>query len=110
MGKIDGLLLERIDLHIGVPAVAGHELPGKETGAAPAVSTSAEMRERVQPARAIQMACESIDASMVLRRSRESCPLCAAAEKALEMAVRLLAQLLALRGFPKSQHCGDLPD
>jgi hypothetical protein len=47
---------------------------------------------------------------MVLRRSRESCPLCAAAEKALEMAVRLLAQLLALRGFPKSQHCGDLPD
>jgi magnesium chelatase family protein len=42
MGKISGPLLDRIDLHIEVPAVAYQELRGKETGV-----TSAEMRERV---------------------------------------------------------------
>jgi magnesium chelatase family protein len=86
MGKISGPLLDRIDLHIEVPAVAYQELRGKETGA-----TSAEMRERVLAARAIQMARGSINATVPAGRLRDICPLDAAAEKTLEMAVRRLA-------------------
>jgi magnesium chelatase family protein len=73
-------------LHIEVPAVAYQELRGKETGA-----TSAEMRERVLAARAIQMARGSINATVPAGRLRDICPLDAAAEKTLEMAVRRLA-------------------
>jgi magnesium chelatase family protein len=86
MGKISGPLLDRIDLHIEVPAVAYQELRGKETGA-----TSAEMRERALAARAIQLARGSINASMPAGKLRGICPLDAAAEKTLEMAVRRLA-------------------
>jgi len=86
MGKISGPLLDRIDLHIEVPAVVYQELRGKETGA-----TSAEMRDRVLAARAIQLARGSINASTPPGRLREICPLDAAAEKTLEMAVRRLA-------------------
>ena len=86
MGKISGPLLDCIDLHIEVPAVAYKELRGKETGA-----TSAEMRERVLAARAIQLARGSINASMSAGKLREICPLDATAEKTLEMAVRRLA-------------------
>jgi magnesium chelatase family protein len=85
MGKISGPLLDRIDLHIEVPAVAYKKLRGKETGA-----TSAEMRERVLAARAIQLARGSINATTWCGRLREICPLDAAAEKTLEMAVRRL--------------------
>jgi magnesium chelatase family protein len=86
MGKISGPLLDRIDLHIEVPAVAYQELRGKETGA-----TSAEMRERVLAARAVQAARGSINATVPAGRVRDICPLDAAAEKTLEMAVRRLA-------------------
>jgi magnesium chelatase family protein len=86
MGKISGPLLDRIDLHIEVPAVAYQELRGKETGA-----TSAELRERVLAARAIQMVRGSINATAPAGKLREICPLDAAAEKTLEMAVRRLA-------------------
>ena len=51
LGKISGPLLDRIDLHIEVPAVPYKELRGKDQG-----PTSAEMRERVERARAIQQA------------------------------------------------------
>jgi len=79
MGKISGPLLDRIDLHIEVPAVAHQELRGNETGA-----TSAQMRERVLAARAIQPgdparvsedARDSINATMPPGRLREFCPL-----------------------------------
>jgi magnesium chelatase family protein len=76
MGEIGGPLLDRIDLHIEVPAVAYKELRGKETG-----DTSAEMRERVLAARAMQLARGSINASMPERKLRETCPLDATAEK-----------------------------
>jgi magnesium chelatase family protein len=95
MGKISGPLLNRIDLHIEVPAVADKELRGKETGA-----TSAEMRERVLAARAIQLARGSINASMPAGKLRETCRLDATAEKTLEMAVRRLALSAgAMTGF-----------
>jgi magnesium chelatase family protein len=85
-GKISGPLLDRIDVHIEVPAVAHQELRGKETGA-----TSAEMREHVLTARAIQLERGSINATVPPGRLRDICPLDAAAEKILEMAVRRLA-------------------
>ena len=97
MGKISGPLLDRIDLHIEVPAVAYQDLRGKETGA-----TSAEMRERVLAARAIQLARGSINATVPAGRLRDICPLDAAAEKTLEMAVRRLA-LSARRARPHSE-------
>ena len=58
LGKISGPLLDRIDLHIEVPAVAYQEMRGKETG-----DRSAEMRERVLAARALQLARGSINAN-----------------------------------------------
>src|SRR6202011_2448472 len=49
LGKISGPLLDRIDLHIEVPAVPYKELRGRDGG-----TSSAEMRERVARARQIQ--------------------------------------------------------
>ena len=86
MGKISGPLLDRIDLHIEVPAVAYQELRGKDTGA-----TSAEMRERVLAARKVQAARGFVNACMPPGKLREICPLDDAAERTLEMALKRLA-------------------
>ena len=55
LSKVSGPLLDRIDLHVEVPAVAYKELRGKDHG-----TSSAEMRARVEAARAIQRAADSI--------------------------------------------------
>ena len=49
LSKVSGPLLDRIDLHIEVPAVAYKELRGKDNGV-----SSADMRTRVENARVIQ--------------------------------------------------------
>lgn len=49
MSKISGPLLDRIDIHIEVPSVSYKELSGKAKG-----TSSTEMREQVQAARAVQ--------------------------------------------------------
>ena len=49
LGRVSGPLLDRIDLHIEVPAVPYKELRGRDRGA-----NSAEMRERVSAARVLQ--------------------------------------------------------
>ena len=49
LGKLSGPLLDRIDLHIEVPAVPYKELRGRDPGA-----SSAEMRARVCAARQLQ--------------------------------------------------------
>ena len=51
LSRLSGPLLDRIDLHINVPAVPYEEL---QAGASPV--TSARMRERVLAARAVQQA------------------------------------------------------
>ncbi|NOY76916.1 MAG: YifB family Mg chelatase-like AAA ATPase [Calditrichaeota bacterium] len=48
--RISGPLLDRIDIHVEVPAVAYKELAGKPTG-----EPSAEIRERVMRARQVQL-------------------------------------------------------
>jgi magnesium chelatase family protein len=59
---------------------------GKETGA-----TSAQMRERVLAARALQAERGFVNANLPPGRVRELCPLDAAAERTLEMAIRRVA-------------------
>jgi len=49
LGRISGPLLDRIDLHIEVPAVKFREMSAAQTG-----ETSAQIRERVIAARKIQ--------------------------------------------------------
>jgi magnesium chelatase family protein len=49
MGKISGPLLDRIDLHIEVPAVSFRDLTGRHTG-----TGSVEMRKAVTAARTVQ--------------------------------------------------------
>ena len=49
MAKISGPLLDRIDLHLEVPAVSFGDLSGPTNG-----TTSAEMRQQVSAARALQ--------------------------------------------------------
>jgi magnesium chelatase family protein len=49
MGKLSGPLLDRIDIHLEVPAVTYRDLTSKTAG-----TTSAQMREAVQRARQVQ--------------------------------------------------------
>jgi magnesium chelatase family protein len=63
MGRISGPLLDRIDLHIEVPAVPFQELSAQADG-----TSSAAMREQVSRARAVQS--ERFGADGVLLNSR----------------------------------------
>jgi magnesium chelatase family protein len=90
LGKISGPLLDRIDLHVEVPAVPYTELRDRSPAPANAV-TSASMRERVESARARQHARGSINARIPSKRLREICALDAAGERTLELAMRKLA-------------------
>ncbi|MBN9657506.1 MAG: YifB family Mg chelatase-like AAA ATPase [Acidobacteria bacterium] len=83
MGKISGPLLDRIDLHIEIPAVPYQELRSRDTGL-----SSAEMRQRVLAARAIQQQRGYVNATIPPGRLREICPLDDAGERTMEMAVR----------------------
>jgi magnesium chelatase family protein len=83
LSKLSGPLLDRIDLHIEVPAVPYQELRGKDGGV-----SSAEMRARVCAARAIQQARGYYNAHIPPSDLRRLCELDAAGERTLEMAVR----------------------
>src|SRR5260370_59166 len=83
LSKISGPLLDRIDIHIEVPAVAYKELRGKDDGV-----NSAEIRERVVMARAIQQARGYYYAHIPKRLLRQHCVLDDSGERTLEMAVR----------------------
>lgn len=86
LGKISGPLLDRIDLHIEVPAVPFQELRARNGG-----SGSAEMRQRVLAARARQRSRGFVNAEIPPGRLRGLCPLDAAGERTLEQAVRRMA-------------------
>jgi len=83
LSKVSGPLLDRIDLHIEVPAVPYKELRGKDTGV-----SSAEMRARVEAARALQQNRGFYNAHIPSRLLRNLCALDDAGERTLEMAVR----------------------
>jgi len=83
LGKISGPLLDRIDLHIEVPAVAYKELRGKGDGV-----SSEQMRRRVEAARRIQVQRGFYNAQIPHRLLRKLSALDEAGERTLEMAVR----------------------
>jgi magnesium chelatase family protein len=83
LGKISGPLLDRIDLHIEVPAVPYKELRGRDDGV-----SSSEIRDRVDRARAVQAARGFYNAHIPQRLLRKICALDDAGERTLEMAVK----------------------
>ena len=86
LGKISGPLLDRIDLHIEVPAVPYQELRSREDG-----TPSSTLRERVLRAREIQSRRGYYNAHIPHRQLRELTVLDAAGERTLEMAVRRMS-------------------
>ncbi|MGO9259999.1 MAG: YifB family Mg chelatase-like AAA ATPase [Bryobacteraceae bacterium] len=85
LGKISGPLLDRIDIHVEVPAVPYQELRGN-----PASESSAEIRGRVAAARTVQQARGYYNSRMPARMIRKQCALDDSGERTLEMAVRRL--------------------
>ena len=84
--RISGPLLDRIDIHIEVPAVQFKELAGKEAG-----ELSSEIRERVKTARAIQRARlagkAGCNARMRTKQIKAFCALSGECEELLKMAM-----------------------
>src|SRR5689334_15035446 len=85
LGKVSGPLLDRIDLHIEVPAVPYRELREKKEG-----MSSAEMRQRVERARELQQCRGFYNAQIPPRVLRGLFELDEAGERTLEMAMRRL--------------------
>ena len=83
LGKISGPLLDRIDIHVEVPAVPFQELRGESRAEA-----SAEIRWRVERAREVQRNRGFYNARIPAREIRRVCALDEAGERTLEMAVR----------------------
>jgi len=87
MSKISGPLLDRIDIHIEVPAVSFRELSTEQPG-----TTSNEMREQVVAARRIQLerfrgTKTRSNAHMTHRQIRQFCPPDEAGREVLKSAV-----------------------
>ncbi|HXK02955.1 MAG TPA: YifB family Mg chelatase-like AAA ATPase [Verrucomicrobiae bacterium] len=83
LGKISGPLLDRIDIHVEVPAVPYKELRGNATA-----ESSDDIRTRVERARAIQHGRGHYNSRIPTRTLRSLCALDDAGERTLEMAVR----------------------
>ena len=101
VGKISGPLMDRIDIHIDVPAVKFKELRGKDI---PAGESSKEISERVLKAREIQLnrfAGEKVfsNSAMSPAQIRKFCALDAESENLLEKA--MLKQGLSARAHDR---------
>jgi len=101
VGRISGPLLDRIDIHIDVPAVKFRELRGE---APPETDSSALIRERVLNARERQhrrFAAEKIfsNSAMTPRMIRTYCQIDSESEKMLENAMRRLG--LSARAYDR---------
>ncbi|MFZ1699200.1 MAG: YifB family Mg chelatase-like AAA ATPase [Pyrinomonadaceae bacterium] len=89
VGKISGPLMDRIDIHIDVPAVKFDELRGR---GAPAGDSSETVRQRVIQAREVQLARFGGDgvfsnSAMSPKQIRKFCELDAQSEQLLEKAM-----------------------
>ena len=100
MSKISGPLLDRIDLHIEVPAVKYKELSSKESG-----ESSEKIRARVMQAREIQVQRFKgrkgmyANADLQSKDIREYCKLDGAGEELLKMAITKLG--LSARAYDR---------
>ena len=83
LAKVSGPLLDRIDLHIEVPAVPYKDLRGKTDGQA-----SAQIRERVDSARETQRKRGFYNSQIPASQLRVLCALDESGERTLELAVR----------------------
>jgi magnesium chelatase family protein len=83
LAKVSGPLLDRIDLHIEVPAVPYKELRSKSDG-----QPSAQIRERVEVARKRQRDRGFYNSQIPASQLRVLCALDESGERTLEMAVR----------------------
>ena len=83
LGKISGPLLDRIDIHVEIPAVPFKELRGNSSA-----ESSAEIRGRVEAARQVQHGRGFYNSRMPSRDIRAVCALDEAGERTLELAVR----------------------
>jgi magnesium chelatase family protein len=97
--RISGPLLDRIDIHIEVPAVKYRDLTDKSAG-----EPSAAIRERVNRARDIQLRRFRgtrfySNAQMGAREQREYCRVEAAGERLLELAINRLG--LSARAYTR---------
>ncbi len=86
LGKVSGPLLDRIDIHIEVPAVEYKEMRGSGDGV-----SSLQMRDRIAAARDRQLARGFLNAHAPSNLLRKMSDLDSAGERTLEMAVRKLA-------------------
>ena len=86
LAKISGPLLDRVDLHIEVPAVPYKEMRADEQGV-----SSAEMRARIERTRQIQHHRGHYTAQLPTKLLRKLCRLDDSGERTLEMATRRLA-------------------
>ena len=87
MGKISGPLLDRIDLHIEVPAVPFEELSASADG-----TSSAVMREQVTKVRGVQSKrfgedSTTLNSRMSTRQLRQHCQLDATGRQLLRQAM-----------------------
>ena len=87
MGRISGPLLDRIDMHIEVPAVPYQELSARQDG-----TSSASMREQVLRARAVQAQRfggdrQRLNSRMNSRQLRRFCVLDAESRSLLQSAM-----------------------
>jgi magnesium chelatase family protein len=87
LSRISGPLIDRIDIHIEVPPVPYRELRGQRDG-----SDSAEMRDQVIRARAVQRqrfgdGCTTLNGQMTSRQLRKFCKLDDAGEMLLKQAL-----------------------
>jgi magnesium chelatase family protein len=101
VGRISGPLLDRIDIHVDVPAVKFRELAGEP---APEAESSAEIRERVIRARECQrkrLVGEKIfsNAAMTPRMIRRHCRIDSESEQMLERAMTRLG--LSARAYDR---------
>ena len=100
LSRLSGPLMDRIDLHIEVPAVKYRELASKENG-----ETSARIRERVTKARNAQARRFAghtglyANADMQSREIREFCRIDGAGEELLKMAITRLG--LSARAYDR---------
>ncbi len=100
MGKISGPLLDRIDLHIEVPAVKYKELSSRAVG-----ESSQKIRERVVIACEIQMKrfagrkAVYCNADMQSKEIRDCCRLDSAGEELLKLAITKLG--LSARAYDR---------
>jgi len=83
LAKVSGPLLDRIDLHIEVPAVPYKELRGKTDG-----QSSADIQERAEHARETQRRRGFYNSQIPHSQLRSLCALDESGERTLELAIR----------------------